>query len=276
MPDGDYSAEARRVAAAAAPLTQSAIQTALVSLGVRPGDRLIVHSSLSALGWVTGGAHAVVLALMDAVTAQGTLVMPTHSGQLSEPSKWRAPPVPEAWWPIIRGNAPAYDPHLTPTRLMGAIVETFRHVPGTVRSAHPLVSFAAWGADADVITADHRLGSGMGEHSPLARLYERHAKVLLLGVGHGNNTSLHLAEYRATFPTKRTHGEGAPLQTDSSREWVTFDELVWHDDDFPLLGDAFDATGATTIGQIGAATVRLMPMRALVDFAVEWMEANRT
>jgi len=100
--------------------------------------------------------------------------------------------------------------------------------------------------------------------------------VLLLGVGHGNNTSLHLAEYRATFPTKRTHGEGAPLQTDSSREWVTFDELVWHDDDFPLLGDAFDATGATTIGQIGAATVRLMPMRALVDFAVEWMEANRT
>jgi aminoglycoside 3-N-acetyltransferase len=218
----------------------------------------------------------VVLALLDVIGPDGTLVMPTHSADLSEPSRWRAPAVPASWWPVIRDSAPAYDPDLTPTRQMGAIVETFRHLPGVVRSAHPQTSFAAWGRDAATITADHRLGSALGEHSPLARLYERGAKVLLLGAGHANNTSLHLAEARAAFAGKRRHLEGAPMAVDGERRWVTFEELVLTDDDFPEIGTAFAAaTGLERTATVGTGIARLMPMRALVDFGVVWMERNR-
>lgn len=275
MPDRDYSAESAQIAATTAPLTRARIAAELAALGITPARALIVHSSMRALGWVAGGAQAVVLALREAVGAHGTLVMPTHSGQLSDPSRWQAPPVPSDWWPVIRESTPAFDPLLTPTRNMGAIVETFRYLPGVRRSAHPLTSFAAVGPDADDIIADHRLGSGMGEHSPLARLYEKDAAVLLLGVGHGNNTSIHLAEYRARFAGKKTHLEGAPISEAGTRRWATFEELVWHDDDFATIGAAFSATGKERIGDVGAATARLMPMRALVDFAVTWMQANR-
>ena len=86
---------------------------------------------------------AVIVALQKALGSDGTLVMPAHSPDLTEPSGWESPPVPESWWPVIRENMPAYDPELTPTRSMGIIAETFRKQRGVLRSAHPQVSFCA-------------------------------------------------------------------------------------------------------------------------------------
>ncbi len=234
----------------------------------------MVHSSLSRLGWVAGGAQAVVEALREVVGPEGTLVMPAHSGHLSEPSLWHHPPVPEAWWPVIRAETPAFDPQLTPTREMGAVVECFRHAPGAVRSAHPRHSFVALGPLAGAIVADHRLGASLGEHSPLARCYERDALVLLLGVGHSNNTSLHLAEARADFPRK-TLRNGSPVLVEGQRQWVVYDEDEIDSSDFEKIGAAFAETGRERAGDVGGGTARLMPQRAIVDFAVTWMNTNR-
>lgn len=119
------------------PATVRSIRDDLSALGVTPGMVILVHSSLSSLGWVCGGPVAVVLALEDALSPGGTLVMPTHSGNLSEPSYWKEPPVPENWWSTIRQTMPAFDVRMTPTRGVGVVPECFRNQEGMHRSPHP-------------------------------------------------------------------------------------------------------------------------------------------
>ena len=183
------------------PNTRLSLGREFTRAGVIAGSTLLVHSSLSSLGWVCGGAVAVIQALMDVITPEGTLVMPTHSGDLSDPAKWAHPPVPESWWQPIRESMPAYHPQYTPSRGMGTIPEVFRTMPGVLRSSHPALSFAAFGKNAKFITENHSLTFSLGEQSPLARVYELDGEVMLLGVGFGNNTSFHLSEIRARGST---------------------------------------------------------------------------
>ena len=195
------------------PGTVATLKTHLSALGVRPGMVLLVHSSLSALGWICGGAVAVIQALLETVGPEGTIAMPSYSGGLTDPKNWQHPPVPEDWKDIIRAETPAFDPLRTPTRGMGQITETFRTWPSAARSTHPHCSFVAQGAHARRIVDGHQLENGLGEGSPLARIYELQGWVLLLGVGFANNTSIHLAEYRASYPGKsyQTNDNGFPF-----------------------------------------------------------------
>ena len=71
------------------------------SIGIKKEMTLLVHSSLGSIGWVCGSAVSVIYALEKVLTENGTLVMPTHSSDLSDPGKWVNPPVPESWWNII-------------------------------------------------------------------------------------------------------------------------------------------------------------------------------
>ena len=264
-------------AAGRTPPTQAALADDLRALGLEPGATVIVHCAMSKLGWVVGGAPAVIATLTDVLGPAGTLVMPTHSSQLTEPANWKAPPVPRDWWPIIRDQAPAFDPAATPTRNMGVVAETFRRLPDVLRSGHPHTSFAARGPNAAAITRAHAPGCMMGEASPVGRLYELDAHVLLLGVDHGNNSSLHLAEYRADLERKPTVAEGAPMTVDGVRTWLSFEDLAVDDDDFRQIGEAFaaHAPDAESRGPVGWGQDRLARVRAAVDFAVTWMEANR-
>jgi aminoglycoside 3-N-acetyltransferase len=256
------------------PFSVASLATDLRNLGLGSGTTVLVHSSLSALGYVVGGAHAVVLALWDILGETGTLVVPTHSGELSDPRHWHHPPVPEAWWPAIRASMPAYDPVLTPPRQMGLIPDVARLLPGARRSAHPQVSFSAVGPNAPFVIDGHRLENGFDEHSPLARLYDLDAQVLLLGVGHANNTSLHLAEGRADI--ERTEIiDGAPVMLDGERRWVTYESREYHSNDFDQLGGALAHAGLERVGKVGASESRLLDVVAMVDFAVTWFNEHR-
>jgi aminoglycoside 3-N-acetyltransferase len=236
--------EADVIARTPEPRTVASLTTDLRALGIEPGITLCVHSSLSALGWVAGGAAAPIHALLDTLGPDGTLVMPAHSGDYSDPARWRNPPVPPAWIGTIRSERPPFDPRRTQTRGMGAIAELFRTWPDVLRSDHPLASFAAHGPNADQITAGHL--DELGERSPLARLYDLDAHVLLLGVGHDRNTSLHLAETRCGI-----------VEMDSDR--------------FPELMAGFAGERA---GLVGSADTRLMRQRAAVDFAADRLRKN--
>lgn len=258
------------------PATIESLRADFQAMGLRSGMIVLVHSSLSSLGWVCGGPVAVIKALERVLGRSGTLVMPAHSGDLSDPAQWQNPPVPESWWSTIRETMPAYDPRLTPTRGMGAIPETFLRQRGVRRSSHPQDSFAARGPAAAVICGDHALDYGFGESSPLARIYELGGSVLLLGVGHDNNTSLHLAEHRATYLSKREITNGAPIKVNGRREWVELRDIDLNSDDFPAIGAVFAIeTGLIRHGRVAQAETLLMPQRALVDFGVRWMETHR-
>lgn len=261
--------EAELIAASTMPRTRESLRNDLRQLGLVSGMTVIVHSSLRALGWVNGGPVAVLEAFQDILTPSGTLVMPAHSSDLSDPANWQHPPVPAAWVQIVRDTMPAFDSRRTPTRLMGTIAELFRTWPDVARSNHPNGSFSAWGHNAKWIVDGHSLDFSFGEHSPLARIYDLAGSVVLLGVGYDRNTSFHLAEHRieGVKPTN----DGAPVIENGIRVWKTYQQI---DLDIPLdtLGAAFEATGSVRTAKVGSATTRLFSQRDAVDFAVRWLQ----
>lgn len=259
------------------PVTSARIEQDLRRLGLEARQTVLVHTSLSRLGWVVGGPVGVVLALERVLTPSGTLVMPAFTTQHSDPSLWTAPPVPEAWWPAIRAHMPGYLPDLTPTREMGAVAECFRSQDGVVRSDHPRVSFAAWGRRARHVARGHELDYELGEGSPLARLYELGAHVLFLGTGYDTCTAFHLAEYRADWPGKQLRERGVPLASaPGTSAWHVYPDVRTDDRDFPRLGADFEAqTGLVRTGPVGAGTGRLFPFRDAVDFAAAWLPLHR-
>jgi aminoglycoside 3-N-acetyltransferase len=250
----------------------------LERLGVKAGMTLIVHSSLSKLGFVVGGAQTVVMALERTLGEGGTLVMPAFTADLSDPVLWSAPPVPAAWHGFVRSNMPAFEPDLTATLQMGATVECFRRQQGTLRSNHPFSSWVARGGHAARITADQSLAHSSGEGSPPARLYELDAWVLLLGVGHDNNSSLHLAEFRNRFAPAKKTTRGYPARCpDGGTQWREYEDIFLYENDFESIGAAFEAHDPDCVrGAVGDAPARLMRQRALVDFAVAWMNEHRS
>lgn len=258
------------------PITIDSLKRDLKALEVKPASTIIMHSALSQIGWTVGGPVSVIKAVIEILTPKGTLVMPSFTGDNSEPSKWENPPVPQEWWDIIRNNMPAYQPSITPTRGLGIIAETFRKYPGVIRSNHPISSFAAWGKNAKKITENHELDSDLGENSPLARIYDLDGQILLIGVSHSNNSSLHLAEYRCEYDGKRFTPTGSAIKVKNERKWVVWSELNHINDDFEKLGHDFEMIIPYKPKKVGLAESRLLSQRKMIDFAVKWIRKNRS
>ncbi|WP_437676891.1 AAC(3) family N-acetyltransferase [Sorangium sp. So ce131] len=149
----------------------SQVAAELRALGVRPGGVLLVHTSFRAVRPIQGGPLGLLRALRAAVGDDGTLVMPT-----------------------MTDGQRVFDPRSTPTSGMGITAETFWRQPGVLRSGHPGGSFAAAGRHAERICAPQPLSPPHGPDSPPGRVHELGGRVLLLGVTHSENTTLHVAE----------------------------------------------------------------------------------
>lgn len=257
------------------PITKDDISAALKDVGVLAGQTLMVHTSLSKIGYICGGAQTVIQALTEAVGERGTIMMPTQSWKNLDPEDGVHDEVAVEDWQIIRDNWPAYDKLLTPTNTMGAVAEMFRSWPGTIRSDHPARSVSAWGRHAAYLTEKHDLSNIFGDGSPIGKLYELDGWVLLIGVGYNKNTSLHLADARAEYPGKHNCVEHSAIIENGRRVWKAYETLFVDGEDFDQIGAAFEERYDVHRAMMGKAELRLMRQRELVDFAVEWIEKNR-
>lgn len=255
-------------------VTRTSLVADLSRLGLGWGNVVCVHASLRALGPLCGGPVAVVQALLEVVGRHGTVLVPTHTPDNSEPSRWTRPPVPPAWWPQIRAEMPGFHPRMTPSRHMGAVAELVRTWPGAKRSEHPQVSFAAIGDRAEEMTARHRLAPAFGDGSPMGRLAAAGGRVLLLGVGYDVASVFHVAEQRTGRAETVEHG--AATQTEGDRRWQVWRDLDHDGGDFAELGAAYELTGAVSVGPVGAATARLFPAADAVSFAERWLAGHRS
>jgi aminoglycoside 3-N-acetyltransferase len=248
----------------------------LGSLGVIPGQILLVHASLRRIGRVSGGAEDVVAALRQVLGPDATLVVPTSTADNSDTSRLYLARTEGMSSDEIRRYRDAMPP-FTPERQsvgMGRIAECVRTAPSAVRSQHPQTSFAALGPQARMLMADHQLDCHLGESSPLGRLYEAGAWVLLLGVGYEACTCFHLAEYRyLSLPPRQVYR--CVIADEGKRRWWSYEDVVLDDRDFTALGAAFDQTGQVVRGYVGQAECRLAPLAAAVDFATEWLRQHR-
>jgi aminoglycoside 3-N-acetyltransferase len=162
--------------------TRDRIMEDLLALGVRPGGLVLMHSSLSSLGYVPGGPESVIQGLIQALGDNGTLLLPALS------------------YEYVGKQNPVFDVLRTPS-CVGAIPEYFRLRPGTLRSVHPTHSVCAIGAQAPSMTGDHHLDhTPVGPHSPFRKVRDLGGQLLFLGCGLRPNTSMHGVEELAEPP----------------------------------------------------------------------------
>lgn len=266
-------------------ITRERLVADLRALGVRPGQTLLVHASLSQIGRgpvkrgsgrVEDGARGVVAALTDVLGAEGTLVTGAGTPENSLTSRsFREQTKGLRSWHVagFLEEMVAFDPRATPTSA-GAVAEALRTTPGAERSDHPQSSFAAVGRDARELMAGHQPTCHLGEDSPLAKLYERDASILLLGVGYQSCTALHLAEYRYTKnPPMREYA--CLVMEEGIRRWMRYKDVVLDDAEFENIGKSLEDKITVPIGTVGKAPSRLLRLRCVVDFAVDWLRAHR-
>lgn len=255
------------------PNTKASLVADLRNLGLKQGDLVLAHASLSKLGWVVGREVTVLDAILEVIGDEGTLIMPSQTGDNSTPEHWQNPPVPNEWIDLIKQNMPAFDPKRTPTRAMGKVVDALLSYPNVERSNHPQVSFCGYGPLAKEILANHQLTPGLGDGSPLKKLYDRNAKILLLGVGYGNCTALHLSE--SHLDDAEWINTGASILVDGKATWVEFQEIAYDDEDFEKLGIDYEKTHIVAKANVGAALCRYIDLKDLCDYANTWFKENR-
>lgn len=217
----------------------------LRALGVERGGVLLVHSSFRAVRPVEGGPAGLIGALRDALGPDGTLVMPSWTGDDETP----------------------FDPAATrASEDLGVVADTFWRMPGVVRSDHPF-AFAAAGPRAAEVTADPLPLPPHVAESPVGRVRDLDGQVLLLGVNHDANTTIHLAELIAGAPYRAPKHitvlqDGRPVRIEYGENDVCGVR-------FNLADGWLRARGLQSEGRVGHADARLARSRDIVAVVTE-------
>jgi aminoglycoside 3-N-acetyltransferase len=247
------------------------------ALGIVPGDTVMVHASVRAVGEVAGGPDQIHLALKDALTAEGTLMM--YAGcprYVDEVGRGNLSPEHEA---EVLEKLPPFDAATARSdRSNGTLVEFLRTYPGSYVNSH-VARFVAWGKEAEYLLAYQPWDYAFGRESALDRFAGLDGKILLLGCDHDTVTFLHYAEHIAVIPDKRVARFRIPVMEHGVRVWRDMEEFDtstgahanWPDRFFAKLVDSHLAASMNPGGPVGDAWCHLLGARALLDFALPVM-----
>ncbi len=221
-------------------VTRTDIANGLRSMGLKAGDKVMLHGSLSSMGHVEGGAPTVVQAFMDVLGTNGTLMVPTFT----------------------HSNTEYFDPLTSPSK-NGAITEAARHFPKAVRSLHPTHAVTAIGPDAGDLVKDDLERGALGKDCALDRLICRGGLVFLLGVGHEANSAIHIGEDYAGDDRRRKISPENPKvvilnHPERGEMEVTLTEMMGHTVAFDRMDEVLRSGGQVVDGEIGQARCHLM------------------
>lgn len=212
----------------------------LRALGVRPGDVLLVHTSFRAVRPVERGPLGLVEALLGALSPDGTLVMPSWPGDSDVP----------------------FDPSSTPcAQELGVVADIFWRQPGVLRSDHPQ-AFAAVGPGAAEILADPLPLPPHRHESPVGRVFDLQGNVLLLGVDHEGDTTIHLAELLAGVPYRVP--KHCTVMVDGVPTRIAYEENDHCCARFVMVDDWLREGGLQREGPVGHASARLASSHDIV------------
>ncbi len=232
-------------------VTQDDIVKGLRKLGIKSGDVVFLHSSLSSFGYVNGGADTVVKAFLEVLGADGTLSAPIFRNYF-----WDGPN--QVW---DRDNSPS---------LMGKISEAIRTWRGNRRSHHAPHPIAAIGKMADDLTDRHNI-TDFSFDSPFARLIELNAWIVLLGVDFNVCTIIHLIEERAEVPYRRWINLSGTVINKGIPTMMTYRFFARYpgvENDFIRFGKRLESEGLVKIVTIGKSTVKAIRSRDLYECAM--------
>jgi aminoglycoside 3-N-acetyltransferase len=249
------------------------------ALGVAPGDVVMVHASLRAVGEIAGGPDEVHLALKDCLTMDGTLMMYAGCPQYyDEVGRGNLTPDEER---EVLDRLPPFDPETARSaRDHGALVELLRTWPGS-RVNHHVTRFVVWGRQAEYLISQQPWNYALGAGSALERFAELDGKILLLGCDHDTVTFLHYAEHIVDIPGKRIARYLVPIEEDGHRVWRHQEEVDssngahpnWPDRFFARLTDSYLAAHPHGRGRVGNAASYLLSAKGLLAFALPVMRA---
>lgn len=242
-------------------ITKNDIVSGLSNLGLKPGDAVLTHSSLSSFGHVEGGADAVIDAIIETVTPGGTVLFPTLTGSAD----------------LSPQNPPHFDVLDTPC-WTGEIPETARKRPKFIRSAHPTHSVCAYGEKAKWFTEEHeRAPTPCGFGSPYDKLVRSGGYILLIGVTHQSDTTIHYIEEIAEVPWHMQPGTAIATIRYADGE-VAQRPVTLHKygtpRDFTRIEPELISTGVQVNGKIGDSTIRLIKAREMVYLVLARMQEN--
>ncbi|MEA3365404.1 MAG: AAC(3) family N-acetyltransferase [Candidatus Hydrogenedentes bacterium] len=241
----------------AAAVTQSDIALGFTELGIHQGDAVLVHSSLSSFGHVEGGADAVIDGILDALGPEGTLVVPTLTGN-----------------PELSPENPPYVDLRTAPCWVGRMPATARRRPGAVRSVAPTHSCSAIGKRAEELTRDHYVSpTPCGITSPYFRVALAGGMIVMIGCDLSTCTTCHTVEELANvdFHLQRRVAYGSCIDQTGARI-ETPCRLHSYDGperDYPALEPLLLEKGLMRKGMIGNAEIRVIDSIGLIETALD-------
>jgi aminoglycoside 3-N-acetyltransferase len=253
------------------------------ALGVAAGDTVMLHASVRAVGAVAGGPDQIHLALKDALSSEGTLILyascPAYvdevgRGHLTQDQERE-----------LLEKLPAFDPFTARAqRENGTLVEFLRTYPGSTVNQH-VTRFVVWGGRAGDLISNQPRNYAFGHGSVLDRFVNLDGKILLLGCDHDNVTFLHYAEHIVDIPGKRVVKFKVPVDENGTRVWREMEEFDssdagahpnWPDRFFARLVDAYLRRTDNSGAHVGDAHAFLLDSRGLLEFALRVMKAMAT